>query len=69
MLKNNLQKISFLFSIFPNFQFLPQNIRSKRMMWSKRCCGESCTFNNEKSFAFAICGKCVIKTFSVTIMS
>jgi len=48
---------------------LPQKILSKRMMWRKICCGKSCTFDNEKSLAFAICGKCVIKAFNVVIMS
>jgi len=30
---------------------------------------ENFTFNYEKSLAFAICAKCVVKLFSVTIMS
>jgi hypothetical protein len=38
-------------------------------MWSKRCLWKICTFNSEKSLAFAICGKCVVKAFNVTIMS
>jgi len=36
---------------------------------TKDVCGKSCIFNNEKSFAFAICGKRVVKVFNVTIMS
>jgi len=30
---------------------------------------EICTFNGENSFAFTICEKCVVKMFSIIIMS
>jgi hypothetical protein len=36
---------------------------------AKDVCGECCTFNSEKSFAFAICGECVVKAFNVTMIS
>jgi hypothetical protein len=38
-------------------------------MWNKRRLWKICTFNSEKSLAFAICGKCVVKAINVTIMS
>jgi hypothetical protein len=41
----------------------------KMMMWSENVCGESYTFDIEKSLAFAICKECVVKAFGVAIMS
>jgi len=35
----------------------------------KNVCGKSCTFDSEKSLAFAICIECVVKAFGVLIMS
>jgi hypothetical protein len=45
--------------------------RSLQKGWcgTKDVCGKSYTFNNENLFAFAICGECVVKMFSFTIMS
>jgi hypothetical protein len=48
MLKDNLQRKGFICPIFP---YLKNDVEQNMFM-------ESCTFNNEKSFAFAICGKC-----------
>jgi len=42
--------------VFPYLNFL----LSKKMMWNENCFGGSYIFGNEKSFTFAICGKCLI---------
>jgi hypothetical protein len=35
----------------------------------KNVCEKSCTFDSDKSLAFVICTKCVVKAFGVAIMS
>jgi hypothetical protein len=60
-LKNNLQRKGLLFPIFSYLNFLLQKTPSKGWCGTKDVCGKYCTFNNEKLFSFAICGKCVVK--------
>jgi hypothetical protein len=65
---------------FAKKRFLISNSSIFEFFASKRClqkgwcgikdvCGKSYIFNNEKSFAFTICGECVVEVFSVIIMS
>jgi len=57
------------------FQFFHIWIFCFKKSLQKGWCGmkdvfrKSCIFNSEKSFAFAICGECVVKMFSNIIMS
>ncbi len=67
MLKNNLQGKGISFLILPHLKFFKKSFY-KKWCGTKDVCGKSCTFNSEKLLAFAICGECVVKVFSVAIM-
>jgi hypothetical protein len=70
MLRDNLQRRGCIFPILPYLIFLLQKNPSKKDdVEQKNVCGKSCTFDSEKSLAFAICIECVVKAFGVLIMS
>jgi hypothetical protein len=58
MLRNNLQIKGVIFPILPYLNFFALKDPLKKDDVEQKMFGKSCIFNSEKSFAFAICGKC-----------